>query len=998
MDRLREYLLNLHQFSRSVATWLRENHTWSSTNELDDKLPKDRHALLAQLIIVGRRLKLKSVGQVGRNLWYWEDLVPKLEKLSAEVILKMLSFILDDFYSTSHLPFNIQLALNAKHENYSLHSKQIVLTNPELIQNALDQIEFIDKLKRSELLERWRFKLASFLTSTFNSSEDWQFHGLLEDAIIPRMEHFKDVYEWTDELSFYELQRAMCWKQLVQKITAHIMKTSMQNAYKEVTREIAHLPIRELFSMKTDKQSKIPAVNKRSRQEGFSRVLYRMSTSVQENDPPLHEWVSNLITDQQWGASRTRKNDVFRLAHFETKHPAVESITSPVGNKCSLTNILYALLTRKDDVIERLILNKDLTDVNLYNAPDRGCHGSTVQQKKDLLAQFQQLLADATNTIFKMSFVEIASKCFSDTPLTFEDPQQVISLVFSAFNMATITVQKGDKAEPGWPLLNISQDKLQETHFIDEALVEIREPFLVIGLARKDQEEIVTIPETLQVKQYNLCCTAIVAWLEHRHVCYVREEGKWCMFDACTLNKYNSKTWNKMLETNDLEKTASLLFYSEAPKRQRIIPNNPVLFSRKQIEALLAQNKTIKNKLLEKGAQGCREPVDCEEFKDSISKEQQAAFVAQIPKKLKKLKTDVENFFKQHSNYDTSLGDATKISGSACNMGFLKYANLSCYMDVTLFPLLYYNPPFLDYIIKDDRSKNGLVYQQPLADYPVLLNLQRKIQNFLRNAQNRIANGYMFQVTPLRNLLDLYWRIYYMNIPKPKLAEVDWKTDQLEPVDLHVTLESIFIDNSVKGATKPNIQASYMNHRWSIGKLKTQDEALLTAETEMPTSTFTKLENVVVLHFSRPTGEKIILQNEIEKKLSYIPSTMIDDANITLQVLLDADYFIVYIVRTFTIKNKSSKSNSQVIATNELTCENGTVLKLVAVSLHKGHMEASGASAGHYTAYVKCRTDDTWYFYDDSDKQMLPSSADAVHGEKTRTNSAMYLYVKCDLG
>lgn len=101
-------------------------------------------------------------------------------------------------------------------------------------------------------------------------------------------------------------------------------------------------------------------------------------------------------------------------------------------------------------------------------------------------------------------------------------------------------------------------------------LYEIKAPFLVFQLAREGEVEYyeVQIPQTINVIQYKLKCSAIISYIKYNHyACYFLYKSKWYLFDDQDRRKIKYVgTWKEMLEHRQyehrVEQTARLVFYT----------------------------------------------------------------------------------------------------------------------------------------------------------------------------------------------------------------------------------------------------------------------------------------------------------------------------------------------------------------------------------------------------------------------------------------------------
>jgi len=357
MDEIRKYLLNLHQFPKKTAEWLSSNQTWGSKLKLIDILPHNWIEVLSQLMMVGKRLKLTSVRHavpgVHPDIWCWESLYNSLKSLDIEVLHEAISLILDDFYSSSHLPFEVQKLLK-------ISKKKLILRDPTQaalvvigddtkikLETMMNRFNYIDDFRRIQLQENWVFDLTSFLINLYQSPKEWPslLKSLLGNPVLPERDSFMGVKDWIDSLSFATLQKALCWKYNVMKLTKQIMqakevplawKASKATTMLATAQKAAGLSLPNLLEMikttKIERRSSVRPIRGRSNENSFSLVMHGLDRTIHEDYPPLNEWITNVITQQQWGIPHTEKNDILRLQRFfDHRRRKTQNNQSPSG-------------------------------------------------------------------------------------------------------------------------------------------------------------------------------------------------------------------------------------------------------------------------------------------------------------------------------------------------------------------------------------------------------------------------------------------------------------------------------------------------------------------------------------------------------------------------------------------------------------------------------------------------------------------------------------------
>lgn len=326
MERILKYILNISQFPTETQEWLLRSR-WDSVRELKKILTINYRQLLAQLLIVGKRLGFKSAN-ISSSEWCWQVVIKKLAKKQDEDVIKTLSSILDDFYSTAYLPPYVIDALRLK-RTYILHKRidmdefNAILKTDDEVEQLMVGIEYIDNLKQIELREKWAFNVASFVASMYKNYNEWPL-TISRFGPKERVNHdFNEIFNiFSSTVPIYLLQNVLCWIYTVIKLSKALQNSkeppkifNVDKGEKALTDDIARLNLEELFkwSTKVGTSTKENTIGKIKHSYNFTESLYNMDVISRSDYPPLTTWVDNLIAAQPFGLMHNEKNDVFRL-------------------------------------------------------------------------------------------------------------------------------------------------------------------------------------------------------------------------------------------------------------------------------------------------------------------------------------------------------------------------------------------------------------------------------------------------------------------------------------------------------------------------------------------------------------------------------------------------------------------------------------------------------------------------------------------------------------
>jgi hypothetical protein len=322
-------------------------------------------------------------------------------------------------------------------------------------------------------------------------------------------------------------------------------------------------------------------------------------------------------------------------------------------------------------------------------------------------------------------------------------------------------------------------------------------------------------------------------------------------------------------------------------------------------------------------------------------------------------------------------------------LGFIKYCSNSCYVDSVLLPFLYHHPFVFNEMLAVDLKKHDRVYnvngeEMHLIDFPYLLFVHEKIQNFLRNAYVASSNGQVFSVTPFRKLLQIYVKVRKIVIGGYDQFELNWTRHQLEGLDIWLLLSEMF--TGVFYGT-----LVYMKWTWNLAKDDTYIDALAKATTTLPDYSEVDLGHSCVFILDINHAKVVNLEYEISKKLTMHGENNPDvrEHKISAYRLVDAPYILIWVKRLISDDKRGRikrKVDVRINAPQILTCANTRVLQLSTVVEHIGN-----ANMGHYISYIRCKGPLlSWVKYDDTKAEV--TTVDKFP-DSVGINSTMYLYV-----
>jgi hypothetical protein len=242
-------------------------------------------------------------------------------------------------------------------------------------------------------------------------------------------------------------------------------------------------------------------------------------------------------------------------------------------------------------------------------------------------------------------------------------------------------------------------------------------------------------------------------------------------------------------------------------------------------------------------------------------------------------------------------------------IGFLNFANNSCYFDSLLVAL--FHSPRMHVWLKDNLFDKTKLYvkQENLND------IYKQIRKVLLEIYNHIQNGTTrTHCTDLRKLFEEFDTEYKK---KNKIEVIEWKKTQQEPRDVINAFIRIF-------KIQPDVVTS----------IEVSDES--------PREELSLFNSIIINTYS----------NDKKSIEDYIPS----NNKITYQ---DASVLLINVSRGYIKDNKQLKDEKTKVIPSEIIKLKEAKLKLVSIIVHIN----PNVESGHYVSYIK--NNNNWYEYDD---------------------------------
>lgn len=352
-------------------------------------------------------------------------------------------------------------------------------------------------------------------------------------------------------------------------------------------------------------------------------------------------------------------------------------------------------------------------------------------------------------------------------------------------------------------------------------------------------------------------------------------------------------------------------------------------------------------------------------------------------------------------------------------LGALQNEANSCYLDSTIFSLLYKDNDFINEHILNKNVNEIKINGIPLSTYPNLLLDTKLIQGDLRTIRSEIAGGEFKTCTLLRQHLTRHETDYNKSFEtkqsdgkvKVPLKVTNWLNAQLEPLDVMSRLDTIFrlpTDSSLKLLT------SYGTNK--LGTLIHSDLTLVTEDKRTyPYTIIVEADKLIDMGKSYQEGKLYVEPNELNLLTDLVNATtdnVFSSCNyfissdkkhvyrrrIEESKFLKAPFLVIHINRVFDTSifmagGGTVKLQTQIRPVESIEMKIGPNLELTSILVHWG-----GAKGGHYVAYVKC--DSNWYFYNDlsgkgSFLKKIGSFSQlmSLHATDITTNAVDYIYM-----
>lgn len=294
--------------------------------------------------------------------------------------------------------------------------------------------------------------------------------------------------------------------------------------------------------------------------------------------------------------------------------------------------------------------------------------------------------------------------------------------------------------------------------------------------------------------------------------------------------------------------------------------------------------------------------------------------------------------------------------------------NNSCYID-SLMVALFHGQQGLDESWEQALFGNGPVKHLHHQTHKEVIQLTVQSEKIKREIQRISRNMLVHQsdeprATLCRNLRYMLarYQLMYTSKVSPTAEVVDWKNDQLEPLDILRTLQSMFVTSPIVQVRKEILVSNSTTKKPRSSQLKLHDSSLI-ADNFIDIISPEDLNND-----NKDEHGHIKLQRFYPQSTRETPptdSTKGYKRRFERLTRITTPLLFIHVTRIVSYDGMNVvKNTTPVLPLQEMKLGDGNILKLSSIILHHG-----GATGGHYTCVYKCGHN--FYEYNDVPKNKV---------------------------
>jgi len=325
-----------------------------------------------------------------------------------------------------------------------------------------------------------------------------------------------------------------------------------------------------------------------------------------------------------------------------------------------------------------------------------------------------------------------------------------------------------------------------------------------------------------------------------------------------------------------------------------------------------------------------------------------------ILKKIITKREELKNKIQENENYvRDKLQNKNIVMNDCGELGGFINVYYSCYFDSALYSLLHQKNKFIDdnILLVNTETLQITGTQYNLKDYPILLKITNNIQSLLNLAQKIIFSGEKTYSYAIRKAFAEYDEEYKKTF-KAKVegeTKVNWKTEQLEALDVILKIISIF---NIPQNSKMLNETHYLNTGG-----KNEQISDIGCNFRISHDSFTDFKKD-----GKPSEKEGLFQvKDLLKDKVYIE----DSNQVKSETLIESTFLFIHLGRVVVYNPKNSvipvrlKVHTEIYPNLYIKFKDNVHLNLISIIVHKG-----AVNSGHYYAYINCG--ENWYLYNDS--------------------------------